>query len=120
MRHGWITTLRLDGSPRASRVWFVESGGSVWIATAEANRKVADIRRDPRSTFAVEGRHGARTMTASIQSIDSEPGVLASFTRDYDGWDASDPTADGPRVLIRLTAPEQQFSDESRQPPAGE
>lgn len=27
MRHGWITTLRRDGSPRTSRVWFVEQGG---------------------------------------------------------------------------------------------
>lgn len=120
MRYGWITTLRPDGSPRTSRVWFVESSGRVWIATAEANRKVADIRRDPRSTFAVEGRHGAQTMTASIEPIDSEPGVLASFKRDYDGWDASDPTADGPRVLIRLTAPGEPFSDVLREPPAGE
>ncbi|MGO4102603.1 pyridoxamine 5'-phosphate oxidase family protein [Leifsonia sp. YAF41] len=102
MRHAWITTIRRDGSPRTSRVWFVESGGGVWIATAEANRKVADIRRDSRSTFAIEGHHGAQTMTASIEPIDSEPSVLALFKRDYDGWDAADPAADGPRVLIRL------------------
>lgn len=103
MRHGWITTIRRDGSPRTSRVWFVESAGSVWIATAEVNRKVADIRRDSRSTFAIEGRHGAQTMTARIEPIDTEHGVLESFAREYDGWDAADPAADGPRVLIRLT-----------------
>ncbi|SIN77301.1 pyridoxamine 5'-phosphate oxidase family protein [Agromyces cerinus] len=103
MRHGWITTLRRDGSPRTSRVWFVESGGGIWLATAEANRKVADIRRDARSTFAIEGCHGAQAMTASIEPIDSELGVLASFKRDYDGWDAADSAVDGPRVLIRLT-----------------
>ncbi|WP_130505278.1 pyridoxamine 5'-phosphate oxidase family protein [Microterricola gilva] len=110
MRHGWITTLRLDGSPRTSRVWFVEDRGVVWIATAEVNRKVADIRRDSRSTFAVEGRHGAHAMTARIVPIDVEPSVLASFKRDYDGWDAADPATDGPRVLIRLT----------RRPPASQ
>lgn len=103
MRHGWITTIRRDGSPRTSRVWFVESGGSIWIATAEANRKVADIRRDARSTFAIEGRHGAQTVTARIEPISSDLSVLASFRRDYDGWDAADPAVDGPRVLIHLT-----------------
>ncbi|WP_241429215.1 pyridoxamine 5'-phosphate oxidase family protein [Agrococcus sp. ARC_14] len=102
MRHGWITTLRRDGSPRTSRVWFVESGAEVWVATAAASHKVADARRDARSTFAIEGQHGAQTMMASVEPIDSEPSVLASFERDYDGWDAADPTVDGPRVLIRL------------------
>lgn len=74
----------------------------VWIATSESARKVADIRRDPRVSFAVDGQHGAVMANATVESIVSSPAVLAQFRKNYDGWDAADPVPDGPRVLIRL------------------
>lgn len=102
MQHGWLTTVRVDGSPRTSRVWFVELDSIVWIATSESAWKVADIRRDPRVSFAIEGEHGALVATATVESTQSWPAVLSKFRRAYDGWDAADPGPNGPRVLLRL------------------
>jgi PPOX class probable F420-dependent enzyme len=102
MRHGWLTTLRTDGSPRTSRVWFVELGDAIWIATSESARKIGDLRRDPRASFAVEGEHGAVAVTGTVEATGSAPEVLAAFRQQYDGWNAADPMDYGPRVLIRL------------------
>lgn len=84
-------------------MWFVETSDAVWVATSVATRKVADVERDPRVTFTVEGRHGALTTSATVVSIDAEPAVLSAFAQRYEGWDAADPSVDGPRVLIRLS-----------------
>jgi hypothetical protein len=97
-----MATLRTDGSPRIARVWYVEHAGALWVASAESNLKVADVRRDPRIALAVEGRHGGFRGSATIEAIDSAPEVLREFARRYAGWDASSIEPDGPRVLIRL------------------
>jgi hypothetical protein len=55
MDNGWITTLRLDGSPRLARVWFAELGGDILIASGESSYKVADIRRDERVALRSKG-----------------------------------------------------------------
>lgn len=102
MECGWITTLRRDGSPRLARVWFVEVVDEVWIASGESSLKVADVRRDGRVAFAVEGRHTVVYGVAAIVPVDSEPEVCSLFAARYQGWDLSDPTVDGQRVLIRL------------------
>lgn len=103
MQHGWLTTLRADGSPRTSRVWFIHKADQIWIATSESARKVSDIRRDQRVSFAIEGQHGAVTRNATLVVIESRSGILGLFRDNYDGWDPADPTEDGPRVFIRLT-----------------
>ena len=102
MQHGWLTTLRPDGAPRTSRVWFVERDRETWIATSESALKISDLRRDPRASFAVEGTHGAATMTAALVPTEGAPEVLELFRQNYDGWDAADPADYGPRILIRL------------------
>jgi F420H(2)-dependent biliverdin reductase len=102
MEHGWLTTLRADGSPRTSRVWFVQRGGQTWIATSESALKVRDLRNDPRASFSIEGVHGGVTGIATLVATHSAPDILAQFRDDYDGWNADDPADYGPRILIRL------------------
>jgi hypothetical protein len=87
-----------------SRVWFVEFAGQSYIAASESTLKVGDIGRDPRVSFAVEGLHRAFTAEAKIVGIEDVPEVLRLFGEEYDGWDAADPTVDGPRVLIVLAS----------------
>ena len=102
MRHGWLTTLRRDGSARTTRVRFVEESGSIWIATSTPARKVADLGQDPRVTFAIEGRDGSVRGTAEVVPIEEHPEIVRAFAEQYDGWDAADPGSWGPRVLIRI------------------
>jgi F420H(2)-dependent biliverdin reductase len=100
--HAWITTLRRDGSPRTSRVWFVESAGAIWVATSTSAYKVRDLGRDERVAFAIEGRDGALSSTARAEPIESHPEVVRAFATKYGGWDAADASVYGPRILIRV------------------
>ena len=101
MQSAWITSLRADGSPRSVRVWYAPTGDERWIATSLSTRKVADIRRDPRVSFVVEGVDAVLNGTATLVDIGSRPDILTLFADRYDGWNAAD-TMWGERVFIRI------------------
>jgi PPOX class probable F420-dependent enzyme len=44
----WLTTVRSDGQPQSSPVWFVWDGQAVWVRSMPAAPKVANIRGNPR------------------------------------------------------------------------
>jgi PPOX class probable F420-dependent enzyme len=52
---GIVTTLRRDGTPISTPVWFVVHGGSVYFGTPSRSKKAARLRRDPKISFLVEG-----------------------------------------------------------------
>jgi general stress protein 26 len=100
--HAWITSLRADGSPRSVRVWFVSDGVERWIATSTSTRKVADIQRDPRVSFVVEGRDDALYGDASLVGITERDDILRAFADKYNGWNAAETGQWGERVYIRV------------------
>lgn len=51
----WLCTLRRDGSPHQTPVWFVFHDSSLWICSAEKNQKVRNVLLDPRVSLALEG-----------------------------------------------------------------
>lgn len=102
----WLTTLRRDGSPHVTPVWFLLDEGTFWIASSTVNVKVVNMQRDPRVAIAVDGS-GARPAVAQGRAevhhdIDAHPALLARFATKYDGWDAADERQDGPRVLVEV------------------
>lgn len=105
-RVGWLTTLRVDGSPHTTPVWFAFVAGELWVATAVRNAKVRNLRSDARVSFAVDGSADAPLVAqgdAELVSLDESPSAVAdAFGRDYDGWDIHDEAVDGARVLIRI------------------
>lgn len=105
-RCAWLTTLRGDGSPHTSPVWFLFIDETFWIASSTANVKVKNIRRDPRVSLAIDGT-GARPYVAQgrvsvHEPIEELPDLVALLAEKYDGWDAADETQDGPRVLLEV------------------
>jgi PPOX class probable F420-dependent enzyme len=50
---GVVTTLRRDGSPHSTVVWFDENDGEIWINTAVGRAKERHLRRDPRAALIV-------------------------------------------------------------------
>jgi PPOX class probable F420-dependent enzyme len=52
---GIVTTLRRDGMPISTPVWFVLHEGAVHFGTPSRSKKVARLRNDPRVGFLVEG-----------------------------------------------------------------
>lgn len=49
----WCATVRRDGSPHLTPVWFVFDDGTWWIATARRNVKVANIERQDQVSLAL-------------------------------------------------------------------
>ena len=52
---GIVTTLRRDGMPISTPVWFVVYGGSVYFGSPSKSKKVARLGRDSKVGFLVEG-----------------------------------------------------------------
>jgi PPOX class probable F420-dependent enzyme len=44
----WLTTVRRDGQPQSSPVWFLWDGRTLLIYSLPSSQKVPNIRRNPR------------------------------------------------------------------------
>lgn len=102
----WLTTLRPDGSPHTTPVWFLFRDDTFWIASSTVNRKVVNVERDPRVSLALDGS-GQRPWVAQgvafvHHTVGGRRDLLRCFSDKYDGWDAADESQDGPRVLIEV------------------
>lgn len=102
----WLTTLRGDGSPHVTPVWFLLDERTFWIASSTVNVKVRNMRRDPRVSVAVDGSGHRPAVAEGTARVHRDPGdhprLLARFATKYDGWDAADERQDGPRVLVEV------------------
>lgn len=54
-RNGLLTTLRADGRPQQSVVFFVADGGRFDISITDGRAKARNLRRDPRAALFVPG-----------------------------------------------------------------
>jgi hypothetical protein len=87
-------------------VWFVLINETFWIASATANVKVRNIVGDPRVSLAVDGTgacpHVAQGRVTVHPTIGEFPHLVHLLAEKYDGWDATDESQDGPRVLLEV------------------
>lgn len=100
----WLCTLRPDGSPHLTPVWFVFDDSILWICSAEKNRKVRNVLLDPRVSVALEG--GSAPVVAegrvTVRPCDFSQDVIERFRTKYD-WDITAPNErEGPRVLLEI------------------
>lgn len=100
----WFVSVRRDGSPHVTPVWFVFSDGTWWVATAWRNVKVANVRHqtqvslalpDPEQPLVAQGR-------AYVHESDFPDAVVREFAEKYSGWDIASTEPDGPRVLLEV------------------
>jgi len=102
----WLTTLRPDGSPHTTPVWFVFDGEVISVATAARNAKVRNLRGDPRVGVAIDGTAAAPLVAQGVASAsplgETLAGIAEAFARKYDGWDIRDESVDGERVLVKI------------------
>ncbi|KDN18191.1 pyridoxamine 5'-phosphate oxidase family protein [Amycolatopsis rifamycinica] len=104
-RNLWLCTLRGDGSPHVTPVWFVHLDDTFWIGSGERNVKVRNVLNDPRVSLALEdGDHPiVAEGRARIHRGRLPHHVLAALAAKYDGWDAGTEIAPfGPRVLLEV------------------
>ncbi|WP_433022760.1 pyridoxamine 5'-phosphate oxidase family protein [Kribbella sp. CA-294648] len=106
-RNVWMCTLRPDGSPHVTPVWFVYSEATWWVVSAERNRKIRNLAQDPRVSLALEdGRTPAVAEgRARLHRTNFPTKIKTAFADKYQGWDITTPEPGaGARVLIEIPA----------------
>ena len=103
----WLTTLRSDGSPHTTPVWFVVHRHAIWVASAATNVEVRNLAADSRVSFAIDGS-GTNPQVAQGRALIHRdltlfPDALTLSARKYRGWDVADEPADGQRVLVEIS-----------------
>jgi F420H(2)-dependent biliverdin reductase len=104
-RTAWLTTLRTDGSPHTTPIWFVADGERIWMASSTVNRKVQHLAADPRASLSIDGTGSAPQVaegTVTIHDLAGREPIVAALAAKYVGWDPTDEAQDGPRVLLEL------------------
>ncbi|WLW54908.1 pyridoxamine 5'-phosphate oxidase family protein [Streptomyces sp. YU58] len=103
--NAWLCTVRPDGAPHVTPVWFVFRDDTWWIGTDGNSVKVRNIERFPRVSLTLEdGRFPVVAEGDAIPHRSPFPeAIRAAFAAKYDGWDASVPyRPDGGRVLLEV------------------
>jgi PPOX class probable F420-dependent enzyme len=110
-----VTTLRADGSPANSIIFFAREGDTLFFSTTESRLKTKTLRRDPRINVCVldEGapyRFVSVEGTATIEDQDVVPGHIEinRVMRGDRGWQPPEGFAerlknDG-RVIVKVNA----------------
>ncbi|ANS65330.1 Pyridoxamine 5'-phosphate oxidase [Streptomyces lincolnensis] len=104
-RHAWLCTVRPDGSPHVTPVWFVFRDDTWWIGTDGGSVKVRNIEKSPRVSLTLEdGRFPVVAEGEAVpHSAPFPETVRAAFAAKYDGWDVSVPhRQDGDRILLEV------------------
>ncbi|MEU9514109.1 pyridoxamine 5'-phosphate oxidase family protein [Micromonospora sp. NPDC048169] len=104
-RNVWLCTLRPDGSPHVTPVWFVHTDGVWWVACEGRSVKARNVTADPRVSLALEdGVHPVVAEgEARVHHAAFPPAIVAAFAEKYAGWDIRQPvTTDGDRVLLEV------------------
>lgn len=100
----WLCTVRPDGSPHVTPVWFVFLRGSWWIGTDEGSVKVRNIEKFSRVSLALED--GRLPVVAEGEAVLHRglfpEEITDAFAAKY-GWDVSAPYTPGvDRVLLEV------------------
>ena len=104
-RNAWLCTVRPDGSPHLTPVWFVYTAGEWWIGSSERNVKVRNIEADARVSIALEDGISPVVAEGRAQVLRDSfpPDVVDDFAAKYDGWDITTPyERGGRRVLLQV------------------
>lgn len=104
-RNVWLCTLRADGSPHVTPVWFVYLDDVFWISSGDRNVKVRNVGEDPRVSLALEDGD-APVVAEGLACVHREAlreDVLAALAAKYDGWAAGEEVEPfGARVLLEI------------------
>ena len=107
-----LGTVRKDGSPQASPVWYLWTGDAFVISTISATAKWWNLKRDPRCSVCVDDPESGRMLVAYGTAILDEDDVWERTRELVAKYYPDDPDQIGPhmsrifegqkRVLITL------------------
>jgi PPOX class probable F420-dependent enzyme len=80
----WLTTVRADGQPQSSYVWFHFNGTDLLIFSQPDAGKVRNVRANPKVSFHLDGDGvGGRVLTIDAYAELFDGGVDEGRTSDY-------------------------------------
>ena len=77
-RHAVIGTIRKDGSPQLSPVWYLHRDGKIYTSVYENSAKGYNLRRDPRVTVCVDGTYPDSRYVVMYGTVE--------FYREHSAW----------------------------------
>lgn len=104
-RNVWFCTLRPDGSPHVTPVWFVYLDDVFWISSGERNVKVRNVGNDARVSLALQDGDAPAVAEGLVRVHRDKlrEDVLAALAVKYDGWAAGEEIEPfGARVLLEV------------------
>ena len=102
----WLGTVRPDGRPHVTPIWFVWDGVNAGVATQPRNQKVGNIEYEPRVNLALDDS----TRPVSLEAcgsvvVDFPQHVLEGFAEQH-GWNlkggGANTSLPSVNVLLRL------------------
>lgn len=112
----WMCTLRPDGSPHLTPVWFVYVRDSWWVCSGERSIKARNLAADARVSLALEDAMAPVVVEgiARIHDVGFPADVIVAFDAKYD-WDITTPfEGGGRRVLFEISVRRWLLADEAR------
>jgi PPOX class probable F420-dependent enzyme len=96
-QNAWLCTVRPDGRPHMTPIWFVFVDDRFWFATGQTTVKARNVVAEPRVSVSLEDGDDPVVAEGRVTvHFDLRPaGVAAAFAAKYD-WDITIPIA--PRV----------------------
>jgi general stress protein 26 len=85
----WLATVRRNGRPHLVPIWFVWTGGKIYLCTASSSVKARNVLANPEVSAALED--GSRPVVIEGQARAVEvvpPAVVQAFQHKYD-WNIS-------------------------------
>jgi PPOX class probable F420-dependent enzyme len=85
----WLTTVRRDGQPQSSYVWFHFDGTDILVASQPGAAKLRNIRANPKVSLHLDGDGqggGVLSIEGTAETIDDEPPPerVAGYLAKYD------------------------------------
>lgn len=99
----WLATVRADGSPHVTPVWFLYRHGTWWVGCAASSVKARNCRARPAVALTLQDGRAPVVAegTATVRTAGFPADVVAAFAEKYDGWDVRADGA-GARALIEV------------------
>ena len=107
-----VTTIDPDGRPQTTLAWVGLEGDQVVFATLPDQRKLRNLRRDPRITMSIQTERVCRRDQRDLRLPEPSVGArVVHVPRELLGDDADDDRAVGIRLSCRPIEPERQRED---------
>jgi PPOX class probable F420-dependent enzyme len=85
----WLTTVRADGQPQSSPVWFVWDGETILLYSKPSSGKIPNIRSNPKVSLHLGDQSGSDVISmegvASVDDLAPPVHELSQYVEKYRG-----------------------------------